>query len=52
MKQQTRPTRRQKVEIELAGLNPANWLIERDVPSELVLVHRNTGTIRRLKRGA
>lgn len=50
MKQQTRPTRWQKVEIERNGLNARNWLVERDVPTELVLVHRNTGNVRRIMR--
>ncbi len=52
MKQRRRPTRRQMVEIQESGLTPSNWLIERDTPSEMVLVHRYTNDVRVIQKGA
>lgn len=40
MKHAKRPTREQKRRLEKLKLNPADWLVERDTPEELVLVHR------------
>jgi len=51
MKQGTRPTRRQKIEIKGYGLNAENWLVERDTTAELVIVHRSSGKLRTLRRG-
>lgn len=45
-----RPTRRQKELIKAAGLNPANWLVTKNLPGELHLEHRTTGKARVLKR--
>jgi len=50
MKQGTSPTLKQKKLIEEAGWNPNNWLVERDLPSEMILIHRNTGTLKVLKK--
>lgn len=47
MKQPKRPNRRQKNEMRFYGLDPDNWLVERDTPDEFVVVHRYTGTIKR-----
>ncbi|WP_414853188.1 DUF6906 family protein [Brevibacillus sp. IT-7CA2] len=52
MKQGKRPSRRQKVEMEACNLNPANWLVERDSMTELVLIHRFSGKARTIKKGA
>ncbi|MBU5442057.1 hypothetical protein [Paenibacillus sp. MSJ-34] len=52
MKQAKRPTRKQKTVIDGYGLNPNNWFVERDTPQEMVIIHRHTGSIRRLRRGA
>jgi hypothetical protein len=52
MKQGKRPTRRQKAEIKSRGLNPNNWLVERDSPHEFVIVHRETGTVKVIRKGA
>jgi hypothetical protein len=52
MKQLKRPTKRQKDFIEKHHLNCDNWLVERDTPEELVLVHRHTGKPRAIRKGA
>ena len=40
MKHLKKPTREQKKLIQQMRLNPADWMIERDTPEMLVLVHR------------
>jgi len=40
MKQPKKPTREQRKIIQGMNLNPADWLIERDTPEKMVLVHR------------
>ncbi|MDH6351895.1 hypothetical protein M2298_003879 [Brevibacillus sp. 1238] len=52
MKQGKRPTNRQKDVMTAKKLNPANWLVERDSMTELVLIHRYTGTKKTIKKGA
>lgn len=52
MKHGKKPTRSQKILIELRGLDPENWLIERDTVGELVILHRKTGSIKTIKKGA
>jgi len=52
MKQGKRPNKRQKEELEARDLNPANWLVERDSMTELVLIHRFSGKARTIKKGA
>ncbi|MEC0125320.1 DUF6906 family protein [Paenibacillus pabuli] len=52
MKQGKRPTKRQKMEIKVNGLNADNWLVERDLPSMMVIVHRFSGKARTIRRGA
>ncbi len=44
-----RPTRAQKNVIKANGLNPNNWLVSKNLQHEhrLIIVHRNTGTVRR-----
>lgn len=37
------PTVRQKKLIADAGLNYDNWLVERDLPTEMIITHRLTG---------
>ncbi len=53
MKHGKAPTRKQKMKIKKLGLNPENWLISKDNPNELVIVHRHTNTVRikRFKEG-
>jgi hypothetical protein len=38
------PTLKQKKAIKAAGWNPDNWLVVKNPPGELHLVHRYTGT--------
>lgn len=52
MKQPKRPTRAQKKVIEQHKLNPSNWFVERDTPTEMVIVHRETGTVKVIQKGA
>lgn len=41
MKAKKKPTKKQSIFIEKHGLNPKNWMVERDTPSEMVLVHKH-----------
>lgn len=52
MKHGKAPTRAQKQFIrDRLGLNPENWLVVKDNPMELVLVHRLSGKQRIFKKG-
>lgn len=51
MKQGKKPTRRVKEMLVEKKLNPNNWLVERQLNNQLVLVHRGSGKIRQLKLG-
>ena len=42
MKKLKKPTRDQRKAIQGLKLNPAEWLVERDTPTELVIVSRNS----------
>lgn len=44
-----RPTRRQRMLMEKHLLNSDNWLILKNPPGELYMVHRNTGKKRVVK---
>jgi hypothetical protein len=48
MKQLKKPTREQKKQIQKAKLSPADWMVERDTPEKLVLVHRHFDTVTRI----
>ena len=53
MKQLTKPTRSQRIFIKSKRLNPDNWLIERDTPEQMVLVHKHFDNKKRIiKKGA
>ena len=41
MKQLRKPTREQRKLIQTKRLNPDNWMIERDTPEQMVLVHKH-----------
>ena len=41
MKQLRKPTREQKKLLMKKKLNPDDWMIERDTPTEMVLVHKH-----------
>lgn len=51
MKNGKRPTKRQKLLMSRAGLNPENWLVVKNPPGTLYLVHRVSGSERVLKLG-
>jgi hypothetical protein len=48
MKQGKRPTRKQKLVLKAARLNPENWLVTKNLQGELHLVHRESGKERKL----
>ncbi|WP_426447612.1 DUF6906 family protein [Paenibacillus sp. S-38] len=50
MKQLKKPSRAQKKFISQSKLNPDNWFIERDSSTEMVLVHRHTSTLKRIRK--
>lgn len=51
MKHGKRPTVSQKKLIKDYGLNPDNWLVSKNTPEKMVIVHRHTDTIREIKKG-
>ena len=51
MKQLRKPTREQRKFIQSKRLTPDNWLIERNTPEELVLVHKYSNKTRTIKKG-
>lgn len=44
MKHGKAPTVKQKKIIADAGLNYDNWLVERDLPTDMIIIHRLTGS--------
>ena len=50
MRDGKRPTVRQKKLMTKLGLNCENWLVRRDNDKEFVIVHRQTGTERRMAK--
>ena len=48
MKHGTKPTRAQKILLRKRKLNPDDWLIERETPEKLVLVHRHFDRIQKV----
>ncbi len=48
MKNGKNPTKAQKIYLKGYGLNPDNWLIVKNTPEEMQLVHRYTSTTRRI----
>lgn len=51
MKNGKRPTLKQRKAIAKAGLDPANWLVTKNLLDALHLEHRHTGQERVLKLG-
>lgn len=51
MKHGRKPTREQKKLLRKWGAVPENWLIERDTPNEMVIVHRVTGKTKTIPKG-
>lgn len=52
MKQEKRPTRRQKIAIKAAGWDPENWFVERDTGAEMVIVNRKSGKAKTIRKAA
>lgn len=50
MKHGKKPTRRQKQDIASVRLNPDNWLVCKDTPSELVIEHKISGKVRIIRK--
>ena len=50
MRDGKKPTVRQKKMMSQYGLNHENWLVQRDNDREMVIVHRHTGTVRRIAK--
>lgn len=50
MKHLKAPNKKQKIFIESNHLNPNNWLIERNMDDEMVIVHRVSGKVRHIKK--
>ena len=48
MKKLKNPTRSQKQLLQKRKLNPADWMIERDTPEQLVLVHRHFDSVKKI----
>lgn len=48
MKQGKKPTRAQRQRIAEMGLNPEKWSVAKNLRDKLVLVHRETGTVKEL----
>lgn len=52
MKQLRKPTREQRKLIQSKRLNPDNWMVERDTPEKMVLVHKHfDNKTRTIKKG-
>ena len=52
MKHGKKPTVNQRKLIQSKRLNPENWLVVKDTPSEMVLVHRHfDNKTRTIKKG-
>lgn len=50
MKNGKRPNKTQKITISKAGLNAAEWLVVKNLDSELHIVHRGSGLIKVLSK--
>ena len=50
MKNGKNPTLAQKKALKVAGLNPENWLISKDTPEIMVIIHRISGKSRTVRK--
>lgn len=48
MKHGCRPTKKQSIFIKKYGLNPENWLVVKDTPDRMELVHRHSDKTKRI----
>lgn len=51
MKAGKKPTVAQRKFIQKMGLNAENWLVSKDTPTEMLLVHRYTSTTKTIPKG-
>lgn len=49
MKHGKRPTKKHKIIIQNAGYNPANWLVTKNLPNEIHIVHRVLSNVEIIK---
>ncbi|WP_438646631.1 DUF6906 family protein [Robertmurraya kyonggiensis] len=49
MKHGKRPSLNQKIIMKNVGLNPENWLVVKNLPDELWIVHRVSGRQKSIK---
>lgn len=52
MKQAKRLTRQYKEAVHAYGLNPENWMLLKDGDVYITIVHKNTGTVKRIDKYA
>ena len=50
MKNGKKPTVAQKKALKAAGLNPDNWLISKDTPESMLIIHRVSGKARTVRK--
>lgn len=50
MKNGKNPTVSQKKALKAAGLNPENWLISKDTPESMLIIHRVSGKARTVRK--
>lgn len=50
MKNGKKPTYEQRKLIQQYGLNTYDWLVSKDTPDELVIVHRHTNITKTIKK--
>ena len=51
MKHGKKPTVAQRKVISACGLNWENWLVVKDTPEGMVIVHRYSGKVREIRKG-
>ena len=52
MKNGKKPTRSQRMFTQSKRLNPENWMVVKDTPEEMVLVHKHFDTnVRKIRKG-
>lgn len=50
MKHGKAPTKAQKIFLKSYRLDPCNWLIVQNTDKEMTIMHRHTGTIRKIPK--
>lgn len=50
MKHGRKLTLKQKGLLQKAGLNPNNWLVVKNLPDKLVLLHKDKGTMTEMRK--